>query len=353
MPEPRIKTLEDLRSYLTKAMQLEHATIPPYLTALYSIHPGTNSDAVHILRVVAVEEMLHLTLAANVLNAVGGKPDLTAPGFVPRYPTYLQTGETDFEVGLHRFSKDAVNTFIKIERPALAPDEADRVVHRHCRGGLCTVPGQSDETFYSIGEFYKEIVRGLKYLHKEHGRKMFSGDFKRQVTKEYFYSGGGEVFPVGCLETAEEALRLIIVQGEGIGAEIYNNEHELSHEYRFDQLLKGQYYQAKNAAGKQDVAGNPTGPTFEVNWDAVYPIKKNAKLSGYKDYPDLERAALKFNEAYAGILSTLTTAFNGTPELLLKAVPTMFSLRNEMVQLMHIPIPNSQEKEYAAPTFEV
>ncbi len=33
--------------YLHAAMQLEHATIPPYLTALYSIHPGTNSDAVH------------------------------------------------------------------------------------------------------------------------------------------------------------------------------------------------------------------------------------------------------------------------------------------------------------------
>src|SRR5271155_84563 len=100
MPEPRIKTLDQLRTYLNKAMQLEHATIPPYLTALYSIHPGTNSDAAHILRVVAVEEMLHLTLAANVLNAVGGKPNLSAKGFVPSYPTYLQTGETDFEVGL-------------------------------------------------------------------------------------------------------------------------------------------------------------------------------------------------------------------------------------------------------------
>ena len=67
-------------------MQLEHATIPPYLTALYSIIPGTNSDAFHVLRVVAVEEMLHLTLVANVLNAVGGVPDLTAAGFRPALP---------------------------------------------------------------------------------------------------------------------------------------------------------------------------------------------------------------------------------------------------------------------------
>ena len=79
-------------------MQLEHATIPPYLTALYSIHPGTNADAAHVIRVVAVEEMLHLTLAANVLNAVGGTPDLTAPDFVPTYPAHLPDGEDDFEV---------------------------------------------------------------------------------------------------------------------------------------------------------------------------------------------------------------------------------------------------------------
>ncbi len=67
-------------------MQLEHATIPPYLTALYSIHPGTNSDAFHGPRVVAVEEMLHLTLAANLLNAVGGAPDLTRAGLRPALP---------------------------------------------------------------------------------------------------------------------------------------------------------------------------------------------------------------------------------------------------------------------------
>ena len=60
-----------------------------------------------MLRVVAVEEMLHLTLAANVLNAVGGTPDLTAPGFVPEYPAYLPDGETDFAVSRERFCRDS------------------------------------------------------------------------------------------------------------------------------------------------------------------------------------------------------------------------------------------------------
>ena len=87
-------------------MQLEHGTIPPYLTALYSMHPGTNSDAFHVIRVVVVEEMLHLTLAANIMNAVGGTPDLTRPDFVPNYPAYLPDGETDFQVDVEAFSRE-------------------------------------------------------------------------------------------------------------------------------------------------------------------------------------------------------------------------------------------------------
>lgn len=116
-----IENRDDLLSYLNAAMALEHATIPPYLTAYYSIHSGTNSDAAHIIRVIAVEEMLHLTLVANVLNAIGGEPDLTRPGFVPSYPAYLPDGENDFTVDLRPFSPEAVETFCKIERPGQAP----------------------------------------------------------------------------------------------------------------------------------------------------------------------------------------------------------------------------------------
>ena len=130
MSESTITTLEDLRHYLYLAMQIEHATIPPYLLAIYSIHPMTNSDATHILRVVVVEEMLHLTLAANILNAVGGEPDLTVPGFVPNYPAFLPTGATDFQVDLQAFSEAAVDTFLKIERPPKPAKEEARVLSR-------------------------------------------------------------------------------------------------------------------------------------------------------------------------------------------------------------------------------
>ena len=190
MTQPRITTIQQLNDYLCGALQLEHATIPPYLTALYSLRPGSNSDALHIVRVVVVEEMLHLSLVANVMNAVGGTPDLTQPGFVPRYPAYLPDGEQDFQVDLQPFSKDAVSTFLKIERPAQAPDEKSRLVlrSRPHQQLLAASPEEPGMQYYSIGEFYEEIARGVRYLHKqyaEHGRQLFVGDPSRQVTPDW------------------------------------------------------------------------------------------------------------------------------------------------------------------------
>ena len=49
-----INDLAALHRHLEAAMQLEHATLPPYLMALYSIRPGTNSSAYQVLRAVAV-----------------------------------------------------------------------------------------------------------------------------------------------------------------------------------------------------------------------------------------------------------------------------------------------------------
>src|SRR4051812_15747483 len=179
-------------------MQLEHATIPPYLTALYSIHPGTNIDASNVLRVVAVEEMLHLTLVANLLNAIGGSPDLTAPDFVPTYPAFLPDGETDFQVDRQRFSPAAIDTFLNIERPDGAADEESRILARPegVTITLLATPEDQAMRFYSIGDFYEEIRRGLEALQAERagsGETLFVGDPARQVTPEYYYSGGGEL----------------------------------------------------------------------------------------------------------------------------------------------------------------
>lgn len=344
----RITTLKLLHEYLYAAMKLEHATIPPYLTALYSIRPGTNSDAYHIMRVVAVEEMLHLTLAANILNAVGGSPDLTAPDFVPDYPAFLPDGDTDFKVSRRRFSQECVDNFMQIERPAKAPDEQSRLVRRSAPRAqmLAVAPEEPSMQYHSIGEFYAEIGRGLRYLQKEMGDALFSGDPARQVTKEYFYSGGGVIVTVTDLASAEAAIRLISEQGEGYGGRIYDDEQELAHYYRFEQLMLGKYYLPGDEAGK------PTGPALSVDWDSSYPIKQDAHLADYPVGSELSDAAVAFNRAYADFLALLTDAFTGQPALLIEAVTVMFRLRDLMTQLIHNPIPG-HEGLNAAPTFEM
>ena len=351
MTSSKITTREDLLAYLYAALRLEHATIPPYLTALYSLHPGTNSPAWHILRVVAVEEMLHLTLAANVMNAVGGTPDLTGPDFVPAFPTSLPDGETDFTVDLQPFSARAVETFLKIERPAQAPTESARLVERD-PGALSMLVGSPTDPgmqFYSIGEFYEEIIRGLRSLderYRAEGRELFTGDPARQVTAEYFYSGGGTPIPVTDVSSALEALSFIAGQGEGKGGGIYDEGGELAHYYRFQQLKLGRYYQ------KGDKAGQPSGPEFEIDWTAAYPVMKNARLADYPADSELFAAARRFNQVYAGFLAYLTEAFSGHPNLLLQAVPWMFRLRDDMTRLIKNPVPG-RPGTHAGPTFEV
>ncbi|MBI4473414.1 MAG: hypothetical protein HY646_12155, partial [Acidobacteria bacterium] len=70
----KIDSIASLRRHLQIAIELEAATIPPYLCALYSTPDGQNRHASGIIRSVVVEEMLHIALAANVLNAIGGHP---------------------------------------------------------------------------------------------------------------------------------------------------------------------------------------------------------------------------------------------------------------------------------------
>ncbi|MEV1117151.1 ferritin-like protein [Actinosynnema sp. NPDC049800] len=368
----QIQTIEKLHEYLYKGLQLEHATLPPYLTALYSLHPGKNSDAWHVIRVVAVEEMLHLTLVANVMNAVGGTPDLTKRGFVPNYPTRLPSGPDDFEVHLRPFSPEALATFLRIEKPAQAASEEDRFVPVDWAAlGLTSngsapssdelaeleesgtvlglVPGDPTQRFSSIGEFYEEIIRGINHLEgqaRKVGKTIFTGNPARQVTPEYFYSGGGDVIKVTGRDTAVAALTLVAEQGEGLHGGIYDSEDEIAHYYRFQQLEKGQYYQ------KGDKPNKPSGPTLNVDWTAVYPVKPDLKLKDLEGDPEILAAAKEFNESYATFLANVNLAYNGQPDLLLKAVWEMFRIRDSMNRLIRNPL-TGHPGANAGPTFEL
>jgi len=330
-PKHRIKKLEHLRSHLQTAIEVEHSTIPPYLCALYSIKDGSNLEAVRIIRSVVVEEMLHMILAANVLNAIGGSPHLNNSRFIPKYPSFLPHSDDAFRVSLERFSKHAIATFRRIERPARpsAPPEADR--------------------YHSLAQFYAAIELGLSELAAE---GIFTGDTSRQVSPEHYSGGSGEVTPVTDLASALLALEEITGQGEGVDHSIWEGDpekfgevQEPAHYFRFDEIYRQQRYTAVDT-----LTSGPSGKQLIVQWDQVYPMQPNPKMADYPHDSALWRKAHAFNRGYTALLDELNTALSGNPKRLNQSVSGMYQLKQQAVELMKTPVGDGEMT--AGPSFE-
>lgn len=371
MLPPYIQTLEQLREHLQAAVELEHSTIPPYLCGLYTIRqdtagfasvpPGANVMAVEIIRSVVVEEMLHMVLASNVLNAIGGAPSIAHPDFVPPYPATLPIGGgKPLVVNLLKFSEAAIETFCAIEKPAPPP--------RPKRMGLAgppppvpVPPGQltemirRGEVYASIGDFYAAIEAGLKGLESQarrQGNTIFTGSLDRQITREYYYNSGGEAFPVTDLASALEALEEIVDQGEGYDNGIFDDDFQqfgqqkaLAHYYRFNQIRLGRCY----VPGDTPESG-PSGPAIPISYapEAVYDMIPNPSLDRLPPGP-IRDGGLAFSRIYTDLLRMIDRAVNGEPEQLVPAVVQMFTLKDSAIDLIRNPLP---EGSNAGPCFE-
>jgi hypothetical protein len=330
-PEHRIKHLDHLRSHLQTAIEVEHSTIPPYLCALYSIKDGSNLEAAQIIKSVVVEEMLHMILAANVLNAIGGSPTLDNSEFVPKYPTFLRHSDDAFHVNLEKFSRHAIETFRRIERPAKpsALPEAYR--------------------YHSLAQFYAAIELGLCELSVQ---RIFTGEPSRQVTPEHYSGGSGEVTPVTDLSSALMALGEITGQGEGVDHTIWEGDHEKfgqvkepAHYFRFDEIYRQQRYTADDT-----LTSGPSGNRLVVQWDHVYPMRSNPKMANYQHDSAPWRKSHAFNRSYTALLDELHIALNGNPKRLNQSVAGMYDLKQQAVELMKIPV--GDEEMTAGPSFE-
>lgn len=117
-------TIEELRRNLQTALEVEHSTIPPYLTALATIKNNYNTEVQAIFGQILIQEMLHLALAANLLNAVGGEPVLFSENFIPLYPTRLPGGlMPTLQVPIEKCSIALIgDIFMAIEQPSVTED---------------------------------------------------------------------------------------------------------------------------------------------------------------------------------------------------------------------------------------
>ncbi|MGH3440157.1 MAG: ferritin-like domain-containing protein, partial [Sciscionella sp.] len=71
-----------LQQALQAAVELEMATIPPYLCAMWSVK-DLDSPVFSLIRNIVLEEMSHLGLACNMLTSIGGTPAINTPAAVP------------------------------------------------------------------------------------------------------------------------------------------------------------------------------------------------------------------------------------------------------------------------------
>lgn len=331
-----IDTWESLCRHLQIAIELEHSTLPPYLCALYSIAQGTNEQARCVMQSVALEEMLHLTLAANILNAIGGQPVLDDPRLLPSHPTTLPHSNGSVTLSLLPFSKQALEGFMAVERP----DPSDS-------------PAQA-EGYATIGQFYAAIDEALVRLSQQLGEQaLFSGDPTRQVTDSIYYGGGGRIITVTDLASARHALREIVDQGEGLDHQsifdgdkdmFHPDRDELGHYFRFQQLLLGRAFQRGDTP-----SSGPTGEAITVDWSAVYPMPVNPNSADYPTGTRARDAINGFNSAYCTVLQLLERTFNGLPMLLKYATGAMYGIRQWMIDLMALEFDGSVQP---GPSFE-
>ncbi|MGN9786416.1 ferritin-like domain-containing protein [Nonomuraea sp. ZG12] len=332
-PAP-IDTLDSLREHLQWAIELEHATLPPYLCALYSLDPERNPEAVDVVGSVFAEEMLHLALAANLLNAVGGRPRLDTPQMLPPHPRPLPHGS--LELSLVPFGPEALEMFLRIEQPAPPGAVAE---------------GDHYET---IGQFYAAIEQGLRLLCDRLGEQaVFHGDPARQVSAAHFRHTAGRLVAVDGLDSALAALEEIVEQGEGTSrGEVWDGDQdifhperdEVAHYYRFQELKLGRRYQR----GDTPESG-PTGEKISVDLAGVHPMRRNPRLSDHAPGSAIRTAQEEFNHTYCAVLHLLEQAFNGSPRLLAVATGTMYALKAQAQALMRMP---DVDGTTAGPTFD-
>jgi hypothetical protein len=315
----KIESLEDLRKHLQKAIQIEHSTIPPYLCAYYSIENSLTAAAQSI-RGIAIEEMLHLSLAGNILNAVNGQPDFNDPLFIPKYPSpMLDHADPPIVIHLGPASVATIRgTFLAIEQPETAGD----------------VP--EDDNYTTLGQFYDAVSRGIDHLvHKLGEKAVFGGDPARQLGDGYtggYAATGGRLFPVTDLRSARRAIDEIVSQGEGSGATESDADGELAHYWRFNQIVNGTF---------------PLGK--------VYPMRTDPRTDDLPAGPLRELSQL-FDDVYGLLLRSMTRFFNmrSGPErtqLVATVAPLMYGvLRTIAVILMETRIPDREQT--AGPSFQ-
>jgi Ferritin-like len=280
-PTGKPATRRDLLYLLSQAAELEHSLACQYLFTAFSLKVNVSAGFTPVqqrkitgwqtqITGIAVQEMLHLALASNLLTAIGGGPYFRRENF-PQSKTYTSL---NLRFMLAPFDEDTLQRYICFELPRdFQPAQGETNWNDVCaqvKAGLTfelarpLLPKKLD--FHTIGELYGLIRDGFadveSALHAE-GKTLFIGPPEAQATGIW-----PELAAVTDVASAQQVIDLIIEQGEGTPTDQANN-----HFRKFVGI-----YQDHQAERQSD-------PAFQAAW----PVVENPLLDLQRDQPDAVR----------------------------------------------------------------
>ncbi|MEW1845231.1 ferritin-like protein [Nonomuraea angiospora] len=356
MTEPPIviEHREHVWYLLVQASQLEHMIMCQYLFAEFSLKTDglTEEQQAAVdrwrqeLHGIAVQEMLHLALVANLMSSIGAAPTFGRPNF----PQSSGAFPPSIQLRLLPFGEAALAHFLYLERP----EGMDR--HDAAEFISCDPPPEPVATgeifpraqeFATVGHLYRGIKDGLTALVAQYGEEqVFCGSPRAQATPELFR--WPEMVAVTDLASACAAIEEIIEQGEGA-----QGAWQDAHYGRF--LKIWEEYHALRAA---DPAFEPAHPALGAFTRQPFDVREPQPLIG--DPRTLALAEL-CNLAYEAILWLLTRYFTHTDEseeeldvLISAAITTMAAvLRPLGTELSRRPAGPAHPGRMAGPAFEM
>jgi photosystem II stability/assembly factor-like uncharacterized protein len=272
-----VQTRQDLLYLLAQASDLEHSLACQYLYTAFSLKlageegvTATQAQRIdgwrQLILGIAVQEMLHLGLASNLLTAIGGAPYFRRANF-PQEHTYSTLG-LDFR--LAGATESTLRRFCCFELPPeIQPDS--KYAHwkdscageRHLGAAAVIAPLLPQPiAYHSIGALYALIENGFKTLYPDDASKLFIGPRSAQTTAIW-----KPMMVVTTRDEALEAIDLILRQGEGA----YGHDTEIEQAH-FGKLVTIHDALQQHAAGSTPAWPVVENPVLMLHHDIAFDI---------------------------------------------------------------------------------
>lgn len=300
------------------------------------------------ITLITRQEMEHLGLALNLLSSIGGTPSFSRPNMPQKLKYY---GDADIKMELTRGDLKTIQRFQRFEKPdqleewcKVPPLGPTDDVNQKCATTWCNRVGKKGASpedvlaalreggeeddddrpvllggaphvdqygvpFSSVQELYQEIDAGFTFLSQTLGEsQLFIGKPKNQI-----YGGppsplygsmndlnqyGLSLIAVTDLRSAQQAIRMIIEQGEG--ATVPPNYLPNTHFCLFTQI-RGEMEEGDGKLGKLGARRVVPNPMVRRQSDVTAPEKEVTILTN----PDTRAVAEVFNQCYEVMLLLL------------------------------------------------